>query len=88
MIAVDSVFSTVHIGGFTVREIMIPNKFMIDPKWSATKWIATKSGDVTVLLTIGTEEKLSWLKSVYGTGKTREDALTNLKKNLNGDGNW
>jgi hypothetical protein len=67
---------------------MIHHKFMIDPKWSTTKWIATKSGDVTVLFNVGNEEKLSWLESVYGTGKTREDALTNLRETLNGDGNW
>lgn len=85
---VDIVFSTLYLGRFTITEIMIPNKFMIDPKWSSAKWIATKSGDVTVLFNVDNEEKLSWLKRVYGVGKTKEDAINNLRKTLKENGNW
>lgn len=68
---------------------MMQNKFVMDPKWSAAKWIATKYGDVTVLFNVENEQSLSWLEKTYGIGKTREDAVRNLRKKLpNGNGNW
>jgi hypothetical protein len=67
---------------------MIPDRFMVDPKWSAAKWVATKFGDVTVLFSVENEESLSWLEKSYEIGKTREDAIRNLRKKLpNGNGN-
>ena len=85
----DTFFSTLYLGEFTVIQIMIPNKFTLDTKWSVTKWVATKSGDVTVLFNVENEESLSWLEKAYGIGKTREEAIRNLRKKLpNGNGNW
>ena len=85
----DTFFSTLYLGEFAVIQIMIPNKFMLDTKWSVTKWVATKSGDVTVLFNVENEESLSWLEKAYGIGKTREEAIRNLRKKLpNGNGNW
>lgn len=67
---------------------MMPNnKFMMDPKWSAAKWVATKCGDVTVLFSVEDEKSLSWLENVHGVGKTREDAIQDLRRKLpNGNG--
>jgi hypothetical protein len=67
---------------------MMQNRFMVDPKWSAAKWVATKFDDVTVLFSVENEESLSWLEKAYEIGKTREDAIRNLRKKLpNGNGN-
>lgn len=60
----------------------------MQPKMSAAKWIAAKYGDVTVLFNVGNEDNLLWVEKAHGEGKSREEAITDLRKKLpNGNGN-
>jgi hypothetical protein len=45
-------------------------------------WVAVEFDDVCVLFSAENEESLSWLKKVYGTGTTREEAIIDLERRL------
>lgn len=45
-------------------------------------WIAAEVGTIIVLFNSESEKSLAWLTTPHGVGKTREEAISDLKRRL------